>query len=66
MPPPRKPTVFDWSLSAVFLLLGVGVLAVHSFAPGPTPEDELSLAEGVPTAVDLKQSADRGGPRGRI
>jgi hypothetical protein len=64
----QTPSVREWSLYIVFLVLGVFILGtqVFSFLYGTTPEDEFSCVEGLPSDVELIQSRNAWGPTGEV
>jgi hypothetical protein len=65
MPSPRKPSLFEWLFCLAFFFLGCGILGIYfsgRFA-GTTSENELTLAEGVPSEVHVSQNLRLRGPR---
>jgi len=56
MNPPRKPRIIDWIGCGAIALVGVALLGCSLFTRlrGITPEDELTLAEGVPEEVTVE------------
>lgn len=63
MLPPRKPWLIEWlfCLGLFFAGIGIGSLLVFVHYHGTTPEEELTLVEGVPTDVELtRQTGQRG------
>jgi hypothetical protein len=59
----RKPTIVDWSVCFIPILLGLGLLYAYAFnrLAGSTPEQDLTLAEGVPVSVELSRLPQRYG-----
>jgi hypothetical protein len=60
---PQRPSFLKWLFHITIMLVGavfLGLFLFHHFF-GTTPEDELTLAEGVPSDVERSQSTGRGG-----
>jgi hypothetical protein len=62
---PNKPSALDWLFCVGILLLGGGFLGIYVFSRlyGTTPENELTLAEGQPTNIELSQLTGSYGAR---
>lgn len=60
---PGKPGVIGLLFHLAVILVGLAILSIylHHLLFGTTPEDELTLLEGVPQEVSLKVMSGRGG-----